>query len=286
MSFRPLSVFFLLLLGLVTAVLRAAPSESGSLAARKLKELVDRQREVFAVAEKQGDKLDEGAFRTQLQDIAHAYDLFVLENPKFAPGFVAYGQLLWKVDMRKEAAMRLLRANQLDSDIPLVKNLLGNYLAEEGRPMEALNYFLAAVKLAPDEPLYHYVLGKLLHDARDDFLKSGEWKRDALDRARFNAFKRAAELAPDRVEFVYRYAEAFYDVDNPDWDAALKVWASLEEKATTPLERQTMRLQAANVLLKAGKRDHAKLLLDTVTEPELQAQKQKLVAPPAESAKN
>ena len=39
-----------------------------------------------------------------------------------------------------------------------------------------------------------------------------------------------------------------------------------------------MRLQAANVLLKQGKPDHARLLLNTVTEVSLQAQKQKLVA--------
>ena len=38
------------------------------------------------------------------------------------------------------------------------------------------------------------------------------------------AFRTAAELAPDRIEFTYRYAESFYDLEKPDWDGAFKAW--------------------------------------------------------------
>src|ERR1051325_3547719 len=148
-------------------------------------------------------------------------------------------------------------------------------LAEDGKPLQAAPYFLAAIKLEPNEPLYHYQLGTLLAEARDDFLKSntGERTRDSLDPAMHQAFKRAAELAPDRFEFSYRYAESFYDLEKPDWDGALKAWSALEEKAPTAIERQTMRLHAANVCLKMGKPDHARALLETVNEPALQGQK-------------
>ena len=84
------------------------------------------------------------------------------------------------------------------------------------------------------------------------------------------------ELAPDRFEFAYRYAESFYDLEKPDWELALKLWSALEEKATTPIERQTMRLHAANILIKLDRRDHARALLATVDVPELQGQKQRL----------
>ena len=147
---------------------------------------------------------------------------------------------------------------------------------DSGHPL----YFIQA---EGHEPLYHYQLGTLLTVARDDFLKSGEWTRAPLDRAMHHAFQRAAELAPDRFEFAYRYAESFYDLETPDWDGALKAWADLEEKAPTAVERQTMRLHAANILLKIGKRDHARALLETVDEPALKAQKQKLVAQLAET---
>jgi tetratricopeptide (TPR) repeat protein len=255
------------------------------MAERSLKKIVERQKEVFAVAVSQGDKLDEGSFRQQIQSITHDYELLLRNNPSFAAGYAAYGYLLTKVDMRKEATAMLLKANQLDPDIALVKNQLGNILAEDGKPMQAAPYFIAAIKLEPNEPLYHYQLGTLLVEAREHFLKSGEWKRESLDAASHHAFQRAAELAPDRFEFAYRAAESFYDLEKPDWNAALKAWSGLEERAPTPIERQTMRLHAANICLKLGKRDHARALIETVDEPKLQGQKEKLVAQLTGSAK-
>jgi tetratricopeptide (TPR) repeat protein len=255
-------------------MLHAATSEN--MAERTLKRIVERQREVFATAAKQGEKMDEGSVRTQLQGIVHEYELLLRDNPTFAAGYAAYGYLLSKVDMRKEAAAMLLKANQLDPDIPLVKNQLGNFMAEDGKPLQAAPYFLAAIKLEPNEPLYHYQLASLLSEARDAFLKSGEWSRPALDGAMLEGFRRAHELAPDRFEFAYRHAESFYDLEKPDWEQALKLWSALEEKATTPIERQTMRLHAANILIKLDRRDHARALLATVEVPELQGQKQRL----------
>ncbi len=271
------------LLALALLPLRAAETEN--MAERSLKAINERQREIFATAEKKGDKMDEEAFRTQVQSLIHEYERLLRDNPKFAIGHASYAALLGKVGMRKEAAAMLLKANQLDSDIPFVKNQLGNYLAEEGKPLEAAPYFLAAIKLAPNEPLYHYQIASLLVEARDDFLRSGEWSRESLDAAMLNGFKRAAELAPERFEFSYRYAESFYDLAKPDWETALKLWGALEEKAPTNIERQTMRLHAANVLIKQGKFDHAKLMISTVDEAALQGQKQKLVAQLPESGK-
>ena len=269
----------LLLLTLVLAVaspLRAAESES--LSDRTLRQLVERQKDLLAEEARKAPGFDADNFQSQMQLICQDYELLLRDNPTFAPGFTTYGYLLGKIGQRKASIAMLLKANQLDSDQPLVKNQLGNFLAEEGRPREALPYFLAAIKLTPQEPLYHYQLGTLLHEARDDFIKSGEWTADALNHTMHEAFRRAAELAPDRIEFTYRYAESFYDLDNPDWGAALKEWGALEAQAKSELERQTMRLHAANVLLKQDKPDQARVLLNTVTEPALLAQRQKLVA--------
>jgi tetratricopeptide (TPR) repeat protein len=271
---------FLLLL--LTLALAAAPAlraaESESLADRTLRQLVERQKELLAAAAKNGPEADEEDLQTQLQQVCQGYEALLRENPNQAAAYAAYGYLLGKIGQREAALAMLLKANQLDRELPLVKNQIGNFLAVGGRPLEALPYFLAAIKLEPKEPLYHYQLGVLLHEARDDFIKSGEWTPEALERATHAAFRQAAELAPDRTEFTYRYAESFYDLSNPDWDAALKAWSALEERAQTQIERQTMRLHAANVLIKQGKPDHARLVLATVTEAALQGQKQKLVA--------
>jgi tetratricopeptide (TPR) repeat protein len=263
----------------------ASAAESENLAERTLRRIVDQQKALFAEAAKQGDKLDESNFRLQVQQLTHDYELLLRNNPAFAAGYAAYGYLLSKTDMRKEAISLLLKANQLDADIPLVKNQLGNLLAEEGKPLQAAPYFLAAIKLEPGEPLYHYQLGTLLAEARDEFLKAGEWTRASLDAAMHHAFQRAAELAPERFEFAYRFAESFYDLEKPDWEAALQSWSALEEKAQTAIERQTMRLHAANICLKMGRPAHARALLNTVDEPKLQGQKDRLLPQLAELEK-
>ncbi len=279
-GWRGVAIFTVLL-----AVGLPASEESESMSDRALKKIVERQKELFAEVAKKGENADLSAFQTQVQSISHAYETLLRESPRFAAGYAAYGYMLGKVGMGKEAAAMLLKANQLDANIPLVKNQLGNYLAEDGKPLQAAPYYIAAIKLDPTEPLYHYQLGTLLTEARDEFLISGEWTRAAIDQAMHEGFKRAHELAPDRFEFAYRFAESFYDLEKPDWNVALKVWSDLEEKASTAIERQTMRLHAANICLKLGKVDHAKALLGTVDEPKLQGQKEKLVAQMAGSAK-
>lgn len=268
---------FLLLPLLVALASPLAAAESETMAERHLRRIAERQRTLFAEAAKQGDKLDTASFQQQVQEITHDYELLLRNNPQFAAGYAAYGYLLSKIDMRKEALAILLKANQLDPDISLVKNQLGNLLAEEGRPVQAAPYFVAAIQLAPNEPLYHYQLGTVLTEARDAFLKTGEWTRATLDAAMHQAFRRAAELAPERFEFAYRYAESFYDLEKPDWDAALRAWSALEEKAPTSIERQTMRLHAANICIKTGRLAHARALLGTVDDPKLQGQKDRLL---------
>jgi len=261
------------------------PLEAESLSERGLRQLVERQRMLFeqAAERERAGRFDEDDFTRQMQELCRAYDSLLSDNPKFAAAYAAYGYLLGKIGMEDESMGMLLRANQYDPEIPLVKNQIGNYLAEHGKPLEAVNYYLAAIRLAPEEPLYHYQLGTLLHNSRADFIRSGDWEAAAVDRASHEGFRQAAQLAPDRFEFVYRYAESFYDLPEPDWDGALKVWGRLEAAAGSEIERQAIRLHAAKVCLESGRRDHALALLGAIDEPALTAQREKLIAQ-AESA--
>lgn len=252
----------------------AGPSDDPQ---KDLQPLLDRQKELFAAAEKDDPNFDQDNFRIQLQQLSNDYDKVLRDHPDFAAGYAAYGLLLGKIDMRKESAAMLLHANRLDKNMPLVKNQLGNYLAEEGKPLDAVNYFLSAIQLAPKEALYHYQLGTLLTEARDDFLQSGQWTREGLDKAMHEAFRQAMTLEPTNVAFAYRYGESFYDVEKPDWDQALQYWRGLELKVSSSVEKQTVRLHEANVLMKQQKFDEARGLIESVTESVLEKQKQKLL---------
>jgi len=253
---------------------------------KELQGIITRQQKLLArAAATDEDNLDADDFKVKVQDICYEYDAFLKKHPDVAAGYAAYGMLLGKIDMRRQALSMLLKSNNLDQGQPLVKNQLGNYLAEDGHPLEALSYFLAAIKLDPKEPLYHYQVGTLLNEAKDEFLKSPEWTRDSIEHSMHKAFQNAAELAPDRIEYTYRYCESFYDLQNPKWDDALKAWSDLEERAKPGVEKETIRLHRANILIKQNKMDQARILLATVAEGVLMKQKEKLIAQLPESKK-
>ena len=280
-------LFVLALLCLSAVCLRAQEKPVPASATAALKLLVERQRDLLAKASAKTTEAEIEDLRSQFQELVFDYDDYLKKYPDVAAGYVSYALLLNQpiVDQRKLAAAMLLKANQLDANLPLVKNQLGNYLAEEGRPVEALNYYLAAVKLAPDEPLYHYQIGSLLTEAREDFLKTGAWTRATLDQAMQDAFEKASALAPGNVGYAYRFGESFYDLERPEWSAALVFWKALEAKVAAPVEKETIRLHEANVLIHQQKFAEARALLATVKDEKLQAQKQKLVAQLEEPAK-
>ncbi len=244
----------------------------------QLKRLVERQKALLERADGMGSAEELEDLRAPFQKLVFDYEDFVRKNPDLAAGHVSFAMLLAHpvLDERKRATQLLLRANQIDPDLPLVKNQLGNYLAEEGKPLDALNYYLAAVRLAPDEPLYHFQIGNLLVEGRDAFLESEAWTRATLDGAMMEAFEKAKALAPERFDLAYRHAMAFYDLAEPRWDDALAAWRALDERAETSVEREALRLHVANVLIKQGRADEARALIETVKEPALAKQRAKL----------
>jgi tetratricopeptide (TPR) repeat protein len=266
-----------LLTAVLALLLAAGPALGETLAEKNLKDLVARQRNIMARAEAEKDHPDEAWLRGELQSVINGYDVIIQKNPDFAAAYVAYGLLLGQVGMTREAVGMLLKANKLDPDIPLVKNELARFLAEDGKVADAVPWLVAAIELAPQEPLYHYHLGKLLTEGRDDLIATGQFTRAALDKTMLDSFRRGAELAPDNFAYAYRHAEAYYDLETPQWEEALKQWSALEGRAKPGIEQQTIRLHAANVLIRLGRPDHARALLITVTEPVLQKQKQTLL---------
>jgi tetratricopeptide (TPR) repeat protein len=265
----------LLLLSGFMALLPQAAAESMS--EKTLREIVARQRNVFSRAEKEGEQLDQAWLRGELQSVINSYDILIQKSPDFAPAYVTYGMLLGQVGMTREAVGILLKANKLEPNIPVVKNQMAKHLAEDGRPVEALPWIIAAIDLEPKEPLYHYHLGSLLMEGRDDFIRTGQFTRLALDQAMLGAFQHAAELAPDNFAYVYRQAEAYADLETPQWAQALQAWSALESRAQPGIEQETIFLQAANVLLKLKQIDRARVLLARVNAPVLLKQKKTLL---------
>jgi tetratricopeptide (TPR) repeat protein len=273
----------IVLSGLLWAVSLQAASETAT--ERTLKGIVARQKILLAEAANMTDKMDEESLKVQLTQLTHEYQLLLQTSPDFAEAYASYGYMLSKLGQNSEAMKQLLKADHLNPNMAIVKNQLGNALAENGKPLEALNYYQAAEELEPKEALYHYQMGLLLYEARDEFISKGGFTQDQLETQSHDEFGRAATLAPDEFAYAYRYAESFYDLIHPDWEDAFHAWSAVEAKAGSPIEKQTVQLQEANVRLKAGQPEAARALMLGVTEPKLAKQKEKLIAQLDQSAR-
>jgi hypothetical protein len=267
---------FWLMVGLAFAT--AAWAQAVDPAVNALREIVAEQKAALAAAKAADDAAVLEDHRPRLQKVVDRYEALLTRHPDFAAGWASYGLFLCDplLEDRNAALPLLLKANGLDPEIPVVKNQIGVLMAEDGRVVDALNYFLAASDLAPSEPLYHFQIGLLLDEARDAFLKTKAWKREKLDADMLAAFARATALAPDRVDFAYRAAEAFYGVEPPQWDAAYLAWSRLEERLEGRNETQLVRLHRARVRWMQGYAGEARELLASVDAPALLTQKAKL----------
>ena len=266
------------LCGAFLAVSPGRAQTSMSKAEHDLIDLVERQRSLLALAAEAEHTDDIEDLRPRMQDLVFDYERYLRTYDEFVPGYISYSMLLGDplIDERKRAMALLLRANDLDPNLAIVKNQLGKYLAEDGRPLEAVNYFISAAELEPNEALYHYQIAQVLTGAHDDFLKSGEWTVGQVEEAMRHAYEEAVRLAPDNFAYAYSQAESFYEMRDPDWNEALTQWRALEARVETPVERQMMQLHQANVYLSMHELEAARLIMNGVSEDLLQPQKERL----------
>ncbi|MBL4576810.1 MAG: tetratricopeptide repeat protein [Opitutaceae bacterium] len=284
---RTLTLFFaLFFLGTATSPAKEDLPRSETLGERQLKVLVQEEKEIWEILKSRTNQEDIETLRPRLRDIAASYDNIISENPDFVAAYVSYGLLLSRIGERKASVTFFLQANEIDPNIPLVKNQLGNYCIEEGEYEEALSYYLSAIKLAPEEPLYRYQLGTLLTEFRRFFIADELFSKETLEKKMHEAFQKAATLAPSDFGYACRYAESFYDLREPNWEEALLLWETLEEMAPTNVEKQTAQLHRANIYLKQERFLGARLLLNKITEASLESNKQTLLDQLNQEAEN
>ena len=208
-----------------------------------------------------------------VQFLRHLFD-----QPHDVSAYILYGKLLRRVDENEQAFNAFLKADELDPTLAVVKQQIGNHLAEEGKGKAALSFFLQAVDLGPNVPIYHFSLGQIIYDFRNEFISSGIFTRDTLEREMLKAFGKAAKLAPSNFDYQMRMGEAYYDLASPDWKSALIHWNKLREGATTLLQNEILDLHRARTLGKLGRSNEAKVLLVNVRNMALQRSKTQVIS--------
>ena len=181
--------------------LLAVVSPAETLAEKTLVEIVERQHNIFERAAKESDHLDEAWLRGELEGVIKSYDVLIQKNPDYALGYGGYGMLLGKVGMKKEAVIMLLKANKLDPTLSEVKNQIGVYLAEDGKPVDALPWVSAAIDLEPKKRSITFIWANC-------------WRRDArILCARVNLID--AKIDQNHVERLFNMLRSFHPVISP-----------------------------------------------------------------------
>lgn len=213
----------------------------------------------------------------RINELLQSYRTYLLDQPSDVSAYILYGKLLRRVRENEQAFNAFLKADELDPKIAVVKQQIGNHLAEEGKGKAALSFYLQAVDLEPGIPIYHFSLGQLIHEFGSEFIKSGIFTRDALEREMLKAFGKAAELEPDNFDYQMRLGESYYDLASPDWKSALIHWNRLRQSATTVLQKEILDLHSARALGKLGRTYEAKALLVQVQTAALQGSKKQVI---------
>ena len=75
-------------------LLSSLTASAETMAEKSLKDIVERQHDIFAKAQKEGDNLDEAWLRGELEGVLKSYDILIQKNPEFALAYGGYGMLL------------------------------------------------------------------------------------------------------------------------------------------------------------------------------------------------
>jgi tetratricopeptide (TPR) repeat protein len=254
------------------------PKSSESMATYMLKRLGEREAAAFESYQKAMATEDVRSIEAELQSIVDGYEKLIGAAKEYSPVYISFGMFLHRTGERKASNAMLMRADQLDPYHAIVKNQLGNYLAEEGKYDQALAFYQMAIDLDANEPLYHYQTGNLLFEYKRFFIDDKLFLPDSFDLQMQESFRTAALLAPTHLPYRLRYAQSFFDVSRPNWEAGIEEWQQLVEFPGDPTQKQLMELYMARARFEAGPHTAARKIIKGINRTELQKSKENLLA--------
>ena len=289
--FRPVKCGLVLSYFLLSGMSLPAETESGVTLESVLKDAQERSRRDELLAIERDLRAIYASFAEpgipdlersrRLAPIAARYENHLKRHPDDAEAFVLYAKFLRDGGDDEGAADYFEKARKLQPEWAVVHQQLAAIAAERGDGVKAFPLMKRATELEPGQAVYQLQLGELITAFRDTLQKNGVFEtREAADTAMQNAFRAARALAPRSPEAAMRYAESFYDVEKPDWQAALEAWnvaqrifteASRDnaDVSAATLLRETLELHRARAYAELGNCDASEKILHGITDERL-----------------
>lgn len=273
---QPLPLPLALLLACVLLPTAAARAQS-NFASDQLLTIAQKEQQVYLRLAQDPEFYSDADLERQLIALTQSYSAYLTDHPDNVEALILYGKLLRRMGDSEAAFNAFLKADKLNPALAVVKQQIGTHLAEQGKGKAALPFYLQAIELEPATALYHFALGQLLHAFKAEFVADAIFTLDAIDREMIKALRHALQLEPANFDFQMRLGEAYYDLESPDWKAALIHWNQIRKTTETTLRQEIVDLHRARVLGKLGRIQEAQALAATVQQPSLQQSRQQVL---------
>lgn len=179
------------------------------------------------------EKPDEAAsllhdLESDINGVEAKFQAFLGDNPAHVRGMTAYGNFLEDIGKQDEACVWWSKAVTISAKNPNLLNNLANYYGHNGEASRAIKLYEEAIRLNPNEAVYHFNLGNMYYLFRKEATQVHGWDLDQVFRESLSQFRMARDLEPNNFEYATAYAETFYGVNflqqRIAWDEALKAW--------------------------------------------------------------
>ncbi len=175
-----------------------------------------------------------------------------------------HAEFLWSIGERERAVQIWEAALSLEPKSALILDHLGGGWLAAGEVKKAALYYERAVESAPQNAASIFTLANVNFLFRHQ-LYSPTLPDEAavLDRA-LDLFAKASALEPLNATYARAYAETFYSLPKPDWQAGLAAWQHFAQ--ITP-QQDFAQANLARVHLKLGQKDAARACLAKIQSP-------------------
>ncbi len=247
-------------------------ANSFTLAEKNLLEIIDEQKAFDLYLEQNGNK-NISEIRSKIKSLDLRWEEYLRGNPKNVNALIIYGKYLRKTDRTEEAYKIFQKADKLENHLAIIKQQLATYEGEDKNYKDSYAHLKEAINLEPKNAIYHFQLGELLYLKGTDMAEQNLLSTKDCDAQMIEAFKTAKELDPNNGRYALRYAQTFFDLQEPNCEDALKAFDNALSFAGLNFERDEILIQKTKILLKLKRAQEAQEILKKINSEHLQKEK-------------
>ena len=213
-----------------------------------------------------------GKIKAQIRPVREAYESFILKNPEHARSRLTYASFLTDIGEEHLALPHLIKATEVDPNLPAAWNNLANYYGHHGELKKAFSHYEKAIEINPNESVYYHNFGTTVFLFRKDVKEHYSITESQVFDKALGLYKKAQQLSPKDFDLAEDIAQTYYGIRTTDRPAkmarpqeALKAWTLASTLAPSEFEKQGVFIHLARVHIELKDFEEANNTLAKVT---------------------